>query len=157
MKAIDLKKSGAGTNSSPVRVLVLEDSLPDSQEIVEELRTAGLAIEPTVVGNRGEFLHAIMSQDFGIVLSAYRLADWSGLAALKELQKIGKSAPFLIVDGDMGSEEVAEWLHLGVSDCVPKEQLARLPIAVNRALEVQRLREANDEARRALGESEAQN
>ena len=155
MKAIDLKKSEEAI--SPLRVLLLEESVSDSQNILEELRTAGMAIESTVVGNRGEFIDAIMSQEFGVILSAHRLTDWNGLGALGELQKIGKAAPFLVVNGEMGRQETAEWLQMGVSDCVPKNQLARLPMAVKRALEEQKLREANEEARRALEESEARN
>jgi len=141
MKAIDLKESERAKN--PLRVLLLEESVADSEDILEELRAAGIAIEPIVVANRGAFVDAIMSQDFGVVLSAHQSTDWNGLGALGELQKTGKAAPFLIVNGEMGRQETIDWLQKGVTDCVPRTQLARLPVAVKRALEEQKLREAN--------------
>src|SRR5208283_784110 len=102
MKAAGLEKSSTSGVESSVRVLLLEESLADSQDILEELRATGMTIEPTVVSTRQEFLEAIGSQDFSIVLSAYRLPDWSGLEAFEELQKAGKAIPFILVTGVFG-------------------------------------------------------
>ncbi len=157
MKAVGLEKSSTSGVESPVRVLLLEESLADSQDILEELRATGMTIEPTVVSTRQEFVEAIGSQDFSIVLSAYRLPDWSGLEAFEELQKAGKAISFILVTGVFGEEELADCLRLGVSDYVLKNHLARLPLAVRRALEEHQLREANYEARSALRESEIRN
>ena len=49
MKAAGLEKPGTSGVESPVRVLLLEESLADSQDILEELRATGMTIEPTVV------------------------------------------------------------------------------------------------------------
>jgi two-component system, cell cycle sensor histidine kinase and response regulator CckA len=160
MKAIDLEQSVLGAIESlaaPVRVLLLEESLADSQDILEELRAAGMNIEPTVVATRREFREAILFHNFSIILSAYQLPEWSGLDAFDELQKAGKTTPFILVTGVLGKEEAAECLQQGVSDYVLKGHLVRLPVVVRRALEQAQLREANTEARRALQESERRN
>jgi PAS domain S-box-containing protein len=157
MKAIELEKPVIIDNSSPLRVLLLEKSEVDSQNILEELRNAGMAIEPTVVASRGEFLEAISSQDFSAILSAYQLPGWNGMDALHELRKAGKQLPFILVTGDLGEDAAVECLKQGVSDYVLKNRLARLPMALRRALEEKQLRDANNEARLALQESETRN
>lgn len=157
MKGIGLEKALVNTTEATVRVLLLEGSLADSQDILEELRAAGMNIEPTVVANQQEFLEAIASQEFSVILSAYRLPGWSGLEAFDELQKTGKATPFLLVTGGLDEDEGADCLRLGISDYVLKSHLPRLPMAVKRALNEAQLREANNQARHALEESEARN
>jgi CheY-like chemotaxis protein len=156
MKAMDVQKTVLAATELSVRVLLLEESLADSQDMLEELRVAGVTIEPTVVATRREFVEAISSQDFSIIVSAYRLTEWSGMEAFEELQKTGKTTPFILA-GLLAKEEVTECLQQGVSDYVPKNHLGRLPVALRRALQQRELREASSAARQALQESERRN
>src|SRR5215469_1167663 len=157
MKEMSLKNSDVNGNDSIVRVLVLEESLADSQDILEELRAAGLIFEPTVLATRQEFVEAMASQDFSIVLSAYQLPGWSGLEAFEELQRAKKQVPLILVTSAQDGREAAECLRLGVNDYVLKSHLARLPLAVQKALGETQLRASNSEVQRALQESEERN
>ena len=158
MKAtISIEKSVRTATEAIVHVLLLEDSLQDSQRILEELRASGMPIEPMVVATRHEFLEAIASQDFSIILSGYRLRDWSGLEALNELKKARKTTPFILVSGVLGEAEATACLQHGVTEYVFKNQLVRLPATIRRTLEAKRLEESNAEMRRALQESETRN
>jgi two-component system, cell cycle sensor histidine kinase and response regulator CckA len=157
MRVLDPEKPVTTEIAPPLRVLLLEESDADSQEILQELRSAGMAIETTVIARRGEFLEAISSQDYSVILSAYKLPEWSGMEALQELRKAGKQTPFILVTGVLGEDAAVECLKQGVNDYVLKNRLARLPMALRRALEEKQLREANHEARRALQESETRN
>jgi len=157
MKAIDLERPVITETTPPLCVLLLEKSDADAQNILEELRTAGMVIEPTVVEGRCEFLEAISSQDFCVILSADQLPEWSGMEALHELRKAGKQTPFILIGGVLGEDDAVECLKQGVNDCVLKNRLARLPMALRRALEEKQLRDANNQARRALQESETRN
>jgi two-component system, cell cycle sensor histidine kinase and response regulator CckA len=160
MKAMSQKDCavvGTGDSGPLVRVLLLEELLADSQDILEELRTAGMSIEPTVLATRQEFVEALASQDFSIVLSAYELPGWSGLEAFEELQRAKKRMPFILVSSGLEGHEAADCLRLGVSDYVLKSHLARLPLAVQKALGETQLRAAKDEVQRALQECEERN
>ena len=110
------------TRSAPIRMLVLEESPVDSQRILEELHATELAIEPTVARNCREFLDAIASQNFSLIVSAYRPRDWSALEALRASQEAGKQAPFIVISDEWGETEVEECLRHGVNDCVLKSQ-----------------------------------
>ena len=157
MKAIGVEGIVLNETESPVRVLLLEESLADSQDMLEELRAAGLVIEPTVVATRQEFREAISSQEYSIILSAHTLPDWSGMEAFEELQKMGKTTPFILVAGAIAKEEAAVCLQQGVRDYVLKSHIVRLPGIVRRALEQKELLEANTAAMHALRESERRN
>lgn len=158
MKAVAQKNGEVACRSDAlVRVLLLEESLADSQDILEELRAGGMTIEPTVLATRQEFLEAITAQDFSIVLSTYELPGWSGLEAFEELQRVKKGMPFILVTNAQDGREASHCLRLGMSDYVLKSHLARLPLAVRKALGETQLRASNDEVQRALLESEERN
>ncbi len=157
MNAASTEMSIVKTGESTVRVLLLERSLADSQDILEELRASGMPIEPTVMSTRHEFLDAIRSQDFSVILSEYSLDEWNALEAFDELKKAGKMIPFILVTGTLSEHDAADCLRLGLSDYVLKNHLSRLALVVKRAIDENQLRQANRVARRALEESEARN
>src|SRR5207245_8184066 len=92
---------------------------------------------------------------YDIILADYRLPNWTGMDALKLLRHLGQDIPFLLVTGTLGEEAAVECIKEGASDYVLKERLARLPVAVRRALEEKALREDRARAAQALRESEA--
>ncbi|HYW65524.1 MAG TPA: response regulator [Candidatus Dormibacteraeota bacterium] len=157
MKAIGLKKSAPGTTAESLRILLLEKSPQDAEAILKELRNADLAIECTVVTDRGEFEEALGSIEFAAVLAADSLPGWNGIEALHFLRDSGKDTPFLLLTGSLGEEAAAEFIRQGFNDYVWKDRLTQLPVALKRALEEKRLREANARAQDALAESEARN
>jgi hypothetical protein len=79
MRVLDLEKPVATEIAPPLRVLLLEESDADSQEILQELRSAGMAIETTVIARRVEFLEAVSSQDYSVIFPAYKLPEWSDI------------------------------------------------------------------------------
>src|SRR4029077_18692752 len=62
----------------------------------------------------------------------------------------------IVVTGTLGDELAIECIKEGVNDYVLKENLGRLPAAVRRVLDEQRVREEHDQAEKVLRESEKQ-
>jgi two-component system, cell cycle sensor histidine kinase and response regulator CckA len=156
MKAV-AEQRALGAVELPIRVLLLGNSPSDSQDILEELRAVGLMIEPTVVETRHEFWKAVAAQPFSVVIATNRADGWSVLEAIDELAKKGKVTALIVVAEHLEKEEVAECVRLGVTDYVAKNDLVRLPAIFQRVLREEQLRHENEEARRALRESEARN
>jgi two-component system, cell cycle sensor histidine kinase and response regulator CckA len=119
---------------APLQILLLEPSASDVRKILQELQAAGFVIEPTIVSSRIEFLAALESGDFDAVLSAYCLSDGDGMQALHELRRSSRDIPFILVTGALGEDSAAECVKHGVSDCVLKSHLGRLPGALRQAL-----------------------
>lgn len=143
MKAMDIENSITLPLSASLRILVLEQFAEDSEIILQELQNAGMAIEPTVVADRAEFEAAVNAGGFAAVLSADRLAGWTGLEALQCLRRTGRDTPFLLVTSGLEEKAAAELVKQGFDDCVLKDRLTRLPVALKRALEEKHLRDAN--------------
>ncbi len=124
----------------PLRVLILEHTLADAELSIAELERAAYEVQATVVGGRDEFLAELAREAHDVVLADYRLPDWNGLEAFADLRTRGWETPFILVTGTLGEERAVECVKLGVADYVLKHNLARLPLAVRRALEEQRVR-----------------
>ena len=157
MRTMALRKATLYTAEEPLRILLLDDSAQLAETIEHELENAGLAIECTVVRGREEYAEALSSAEYAAILATDYLPGWSGIEALHFLHDAGKNIPFLLLTGSLREEAAEEFIREGLNDYVWKDRLTRLPVALKRALEEKRLRDANACAQAALSESEARN
>ncbi|MBI3668844.1 MAG: PAS domain S-box protein [Acidobacteria bacterium] len=139
----------------PLRLLVVEHNVADVELCLRELKTAGYEVQADVVAAPEEYAERLRRSDYDIILADYRLPHWTGLEAFEQLRQLGKDIPFLLVTGTLGEEVAVECIKQGVTDYVLKDRLARLAVAVRRALEEKALRDENAHAAQALRESEA--
>jgi two-component system cell cycle sensor histidine kinase/response regulator CckA len=157
MRTRTLEEARVPQTMAPLRVLILEHSPHDVDLMLFELKEAGVLIEQTVAENAEQFRRAIREETFDAVLSDYRLPNWTGLEALKELRAEGVDTPFLLVTGTLGEEAAVECIKEGVNDYILKDHISRLPIALRRAVREKVLREENLQALKALRLSELRN
>ena len=154
MKSDTLEEFGAQKATTPLHVLIVEHSRNDVELILLELREAGLRIDYTVAENREQFCRALQQENFDAILSDYRLPNWTGLEALKELHETGRDIPFLLVTGTLGEEAAVECIKQGVTDYILKDRISRLPVALHRAIGEKALREEAKQVQNTLAESE---
>src|SRR6267378_543587 len=140
----------------PIRILLLEDNAVDADLCVRKLKSAGLPLQVDVARSFCEFMERVSARQYDLILTDYRLPDWNGLDAFTWLRSSGYSTPFILVTGTLGDELAIECIKAGINDYVLKENLERLPVAVMRALEEQKLRVSRDQAWRNLRQSERQ-
>ena len=129
--------------TSPLRILLVEDSIQDAELIQELLEADHFACEVTRVQTRAEFLAALEDGGFDLVLSDYKLPSFDGLSALMLASSARPDLPFIFVSGTLGEEVAIEALKIGATDYVVKTRLSRLVPSVQRAL-----READERAER---------
>jgi two-component system cell cycle sensor histidine kinase/response regulator CckA len=146
----------ATPHGQPLNILILEDNSADAQLSIRVLKNAGFQIHADVCSTPGEFAERVRSSPPNLILGDYRLPNWSGLEAVRWLHASGFAIPFVLVTGVLGDELAIECLKAGVNDYVLKNNLERLPIAVRRALEEQRVRDQRDRAEEELRSSEEQ-
>ncbi|MFM8535177.1 MAG: response regulator [Acidimicrobiia bacterium] len=137
-----------------IRILHLEDNADDAFLVASTLRREGLPCALTVVHSRDQFLQALGTPAFDLVLSDYRLPGFDGMAALQMLRERDELIPFILVSGTLGEEAVIECIRSGVTDYVLKDRLARLAACVRRALSEARDRRERHNAEKALRLSE---
>ena len=136
--------------STPIRVLQLEDSLSDAMLVLELMREGGFDCEAERVDTEAAFV-AALARPWDVILSDYKLPQFSGLRALDLVKERGLATPVIIISGVLGDEMSAASKRHGAADFISRDRMARLPEAVKTALETRGL-----EASRRTAESEAQ-
>lgn len=137
-----------------LKVLVVEDSEADAELLLHELSKAGYKPTARRVDSAAAMESALRQDDWDLIISDYVLPQFSGLEALKILQKRNLDIPFLIVSGKIGEEVAVEALKAGADDYLLKDRLARLPAAIERELQEAAHRQKRREADEALRDSE---
>jgi len=135
------------------RFVLVEDSEPDAELIVQTLLDSGLKFTVATVDSR-EALEAELSHKApSLILSDYCLPEFDGSAALEIATLLAPGVPFIFVTGVLGEEVVIEMLKKGATDYVLKSRLTRLVPAVNRALRESDQRRENLKAQEKLRRS----
>jgi len=145
----------ATPNAPPLRLLVIEHESADVELCQRELGKAGLAFELDTAATREECARKLREKPFDVVLADYRLPGWNGADALALIRELRLDIPLILVTGTLGEELAVACIKQGITDYVLKTQLARLPVAIQRAHEEKLAREAEHRAVLALRASEA--
>ncbi len=141
---------------SPLRVLFVEDSSRDLQLMVAALERSGYNLTHDRVDSQRSFQEILKKTNCEIIISDYNLRDWTAVDALEMVKKSGKDIPFVVVSGSLGDEAAAEIIKQGATDYVLKDRMARLPFAIQQALEDKSLRQERKRAEEDLRRSEEQ-
>jgi PAS domain S-box-containing protein len=129
-----------------IHMLYLEDDPADVALVQAELAEAGLKYSVTQAQTRDGFETALCNEDPDIILSDFRLPAYDGMSALRLAKQLRPDIPFIFVSGTMGEEAAIEVLTQGATDYVLKQNLTRLPSAVQRALQEARERRDRKQA-----------
>lgn len=148
-------KNNGSYVSAPLRLLIVDDNANDLELCLRELKKSGIWVNPQTASTREEFVEKLRETHFDLVISDYRMKDWTGLDALACAREIAPELPVILLTGSLGDEVAVECLKLGVTDYILKDNLTRLPPAIRRAQEEIALRAAEAQALWALRESEA--
>jgi len=123
-----------------ITVLHLEDSDLDAEFVENWLQKSGLPVRVQRAVDRDSFVGELQSKPFEVILSDYQVPTFEGFAALELAGAYQPETPFIFVSGTMGEELAVETLKRGATDYVLKDNLARLPAAVQRAVAEARAR-----------------
>jgi len=145
-----------GTPETPrhLRVLSLEDSPRDAELVGRALTAAGYEVAMDLATERGRFEELLAGGAYDIILADYTLPGFNAHAALELATAACPLTPFICVSGTIGEEATVELLKEGAVDCVLKDRLARLPFAVQRAIDEKARQRRELAAEDALRESE---
>ena len=120
--------------TTPLRVLIVEDSEDDAQLMLRELRCGGYDPICERVETAEQMQHALKQQDWELILCDYALPGFSAPKALELLTETHLDIPFIVVSGKIGEKTAVEMMRAGAHDYMMKDSLARLTPAVTREL-----------------------
>ncbi|TAK06411.1 MAG: PAS domain S-box protein, partial [Candidatus Manganitrophaceae bacterium] len=138
----------------PLQVLIVEDSIEDSELLIAELRRGGY--EPTYERvETAEAMNAALDrQIWEIAFADYSMPDFNGMEALRLLREKGLDIPFIFVSGTIGEDTAVEAMKNGANDYIMKGNLKRLRPAVDRELREAAVRRERKWAEAALRQNE---
>jgi signal transduction histidine kinase len=137
----------------PLRALIVEDSLDDFELILAFLGRAGWAVEAERVDERSAMRQALGARRWDVVIADHSLPRFSSNEALRLARDASDGVPFILVSGSIGEDAAVAALHAGADDCINKDNLSRLPHAVERSLAAAEARHERRRAEEALRES----
>jgi two-component system cell cycle sensor histidine kinase/response regulator CckA len=134
----------------PLRILHLEDD-PDFTALVAALlEQEQLHIEIVHAKDYEDFVAALETGNFDLILADFLLPSCNGLQALEVAQIKRPDTPFLLVSGTINEYAAIESLRNGATDYVLKSKLERLFPAVTRAVKESRERKQRQHAETEL-------
>ena len=142
------------SSTTCLKVLLVEESEADAELILWALRDLSVSIEQLRVEDEDGLREALATFAPDIVLCDFSLPRFSGQEALTIVRTKMPHVPFLFVSETIGEELAIDALHCGAMDYVLKDNLRRLPAAVERALETASQRSTRARIEHDLRDSE---
>ncbi len=133
--------------STPIRVLIVDDSEDDALLLCRQLRSDGYEPSFGRVDTAEALDAALERQAWDIVLSDFVMPQFNGLEAVRQVKGKGLDIPIIIVSGRIGEETAVDCMLAGADDYIMKDNMKRLGAAVAREL-----REAENRANRRIAE-----
>ena len=140
----------------PLFILHLEDSRADQRLVAQHLRQAQMACQIVCTDSLQDFTRLLHTHTFDLILADYYLPGFTAIQAWQQVLQWHHRPPFVLLSGAIGEAAAVEALHQGIADYLLKDDMARLPHVLTRALEVAEARQAKEAAMRALQHSEQQ-
>jgi signal transduction histidine kinase len=144
---------GADHGSGKLRALLVEDEPADVELALRALRQAGFEATADVAQTVEEFTNLVRKNSYDVILADYKLPDWNGMESVEILRREGVDIPVILVTGALGELTAVECIKQGAADYVLKDQMARLPEAVRRAMREKKLRADHQQAQLELARS----
>ncbi len=117
-----------------LNIVAVSDNPSDVELVAQLLQRAALNPEIRVVDSEKSLRSALQDQLPELILSDFKLPQFSGLDALLVTRDVCPDTPFILVSEVFGEDHVIHALKSGATDYVLKHDLARLAPAVRRAL-----------------------
>jgi signal transduction histidine kinase len=133
-----------------LKILYLED-VPDDAELAQrQLRKDGIRVDMQRVDSKQEFIQAIRTHSFDVILSDHSLPQFNSSDALSICQRAHIQVPFILVTGTVSEEFAVRCLKQGADDYILKSNLTRLAPAIVNAIRQRQLELARKNAELTL-------
>jgi len=142
MAPVDGEPSGTTwpTLGKPLAILIIEDNAIDALFIEGLLKQRDLPFTLKRIQTRPELEAALGRGGLDLVLSDYRLPNWNGLEALRQVRAFDPDLPFLFLSGELDEELFVQAIREGANDFLFKDRMLRLVSAIEREVAESRTR-----------------
>ncbi|MCG6192573.1 response regulator [Leptospira sp. FAT2] len=133
-----------------VYIICIEDNPNDLALMIRQISASGLDFSYKQIQTKEELIQELKTSEPDLILSDFSLPSFDGMEALYAVKKYHPNVPFLFVSGWLGEDAAIEALKQGATDYISKNKIAKLMLAVERALK-------ESEERQLLEKAEKEN
>ena len=101
--------------TTPLRILIVEDSEADAELLLRELRRGGYAPQFERVETPEALDAALTRQSWDLIVSDNAMPHLNGMQALQLTQEKGLDIPFILVSGSIGEDVAVAAMKAGAS------------------------------------------
>lgn len=127
-----------------INILLLEDSETDANLLLRFLEKENLDFSYSHVIKKQEFIDAVNSHSFDLILADQNLPGFSGMEAFDFLKKQEQNIPFILITGSLAENQLVEFSKKGIDDYILKGNLLRLPSAIEHVVSKKKIELLND-------------
>jgi diguanylate cyclase (GGDEF)-like protein/PAS domain S-box-containing protein len=138
-----------------VRILFVDDSESDVECCLQELKRMDFAISSERVQSPSEFMEHLRTESYDAIVCDCAMPSWTGTEALELLHQMDVETPFIVASSTLDDTATDAFIRKGAFDCIDKDRLDHLPLAVALAVEDKTRREEQDHVEKELQHSEA--
>jgi PAS domain S-box-containing protein len=140
--------------TTPIRLLLVEDSEDDAALILRELKRAACAIASERVDSVIGLRAALAGHEWDVITCDYVMPGFGAVEAIETIRAHDAIVPIIIVSGEVGEEVGGSVMRAGAQDYVSKHRLARLAPAIERELSETKSKRARLRMEHELRESD---
>ena len=122
----------------PLKILMLEDSETDAEIIQRLLKKTNSTFDFRLSMTENAYLRDLEEFKPDLILSDNSLPQFNASDALQVVRQQFQNIPFILVTGTVSEEFAARIIKQGADDYILKDRLARLPAAIDVALNQQK-------------------
>ncbi len=117
-----------------LNILLIEDSDTDADLLTRFLKKQGIEFSYSRVWQKDTFIDALKGNNYDIIIADHSLPQFSGMEAFRIVKTHKKNIPFILVTGTVPENILAEYAKEGIDDYILKENLLRLPSAIEHVI-----------------------
>ncbi|MEZ5649191.1 MAG: histidine kinase [Burkholderiaceae bacterium] len=142
--------------AGPLRLLMVEDSEIDHDMLLLTLQRQQVIAQCHRVETEAQLRDALALGGWHAVISDYNLPTFSGDEAIRVVRECAPDLAVIIVSGAIGEDKAVASMRGGADDYLLKDNLARLRVALENAMDAAGTRARRRRVERALLESRQQ-
>ncbi|MFI5203426.1 MAG: PP2C family protein-serine/threonine phosphatase [Flavobacteriales bacterium] len=128
-----------------LKILLVEDSEVDSTLLIGHLRKENVEFEHARVWTKTEFIMALYDFKPDLIIADHSLPQFSGMEAFHIMREEERNIPFILITGSVSEKLLTEYMKEGIDDYILKDNLLRLPSAIENVVNKKRIENLHEE------------
>lgn len=124
-----------------LNILLVEDSETDAVLLIRFLKKEKIGFTHSRVWDKNAFIKALKENHYDLIIADHSLPQFSGMEAFRLAKIENKNIPFILVTGTVTENILAEYAKEGLDDYLLKDNLLRLPSAIEHVVSKKKIEE----------------